>query len=214
MSKRSKPTDDVCRQGRRFDEGSGREGQDRDRSAENEIVRRSLPRLRRFAHGRLPPAVRNGYDTEDIVQDSILQTLQRLPAFDPARPGGLQAYLRWRCRTRSRMRSAGGRDSDRSGTWPNRWTVVRHRTMRSRRRRWWLGRRPCSTGCVSRSGAARGADRARLRLRAHRASLRQAFAGRRACRRSSRASSRRRRGEVSSGSRVQRIRTLNPNPEP
>ena len=65
-----------------------------DRSAENELVRRSLPRLRRFAHGRLPPAVRNGYDTEDIVQDSILQTLQRLPAFDPARPGGLQAYLR------------------------------------------------------------------------------------------------------------------------
>jgi RNA polymerase sigma-70 factor, ECF subfamily len=65
-----------------------------DRSAENEIVRRSLPRLRRFAHGRLPPAVRNGSDTEDIVQESLLQTLQRLPGFDPARPGGLQAYLR------------------------------------------------------------------------------------------------------------------------
>ena len=65
-----------------------------DRSAENEIVRRSLPRLRRFAHGRLPPAVRNGSDTEDIVQESLLHTLQRLPGFDPARPGGLQAYLR------------------------------------------------------------------------------------------------------------------------
>ena len=65
-----------------------------DRSAENEIVRRSLPRLRRFAHGRLPPAVRNGSDTEDIVQESLLHTLQHLPGFDPARPGGLQAYFR------------------------------------------------------------------------------------------------------------------------
>ena len=65
-----------------------------DRSAENEIVRRSLPRLKRFAHGRLPSRVRHGYDTEDIVQDSMLHTLQRLSTFDPTRPGGLQAYLR------------------------------------------------------------------------------------------------------------------------
>ena len=61
-----------------------------DRSAENEIVRRSLPRLKRFAHGRLPSRVRHGYDTEDIVQDSMLHTLQRLSTFDPTRPGGLQ----------------------------------------------------------------------------------------------------------------------------
>jgi RNA polymerase sigma-70 factor (ECF subfamily) len=65
-----------------------------DRSAQNEIVRRSLPRLRRFAHGRLPSRVRHGFDTEDLVQDSMLHTLQRLSSFDPTRPGGLQAYLR------------------------------------------------------------------------------------------------------------------------
>jgi RNA polymerase sigma factor (sigma-70 family) len=65
-----------------------------DRSAENEIVRRNLPRLRRFAHGRLPSGARHSCDTEDIVQDSMLHTLQRLSSFDPTRPGGLQAYLR------------------------------------------------------------------------------------------------------------------------
>ena len=65
-----------------------------DRSAENEIVRRNLPRLRRFAHGRLPSRLRHGYDTEDIVQDSLLNTLQRIASFDTTRPGGLQAYLR------------------------------------------------------------------------------------------------------------------------
>ena len=65
-----------------------------DRSAENEIVRRNLPRLRRFAHGRLPSRVRHGCDTEDIVQDSLLHTLQRISSFDTTRPGGLQAYLR------------------------------------------------------------------------------------------------------------------------
>ena len=65
-----------------------------DRSAENEIVRRNLPRLRRFAHGRLPSRLRNGFDTEDIVQDSLLKALQRIASFDTSRPGGLQAYLR------------------------------------------------------------------------------------------------------------------------
>lgn len=65
-----------------------------DHSAANEIVRRNLPRLRRFAHGRLPSRLRNGFDTEDIVQDSLLNTLQRIASFDTSRPGGLQAYLR------------------------------------------------------------------------------------------------------------------------
>jgi len=73
-----------------------------DRSAENEIVRRNLPRLKRFAHGRLPSGARTRGDTEDLVQDSMLHTLQRLPAFDPSKPGGLQAYLRVAIRNRIR----------------------------------------------------------------------------------------------------------------
>ena len=73
-----------------------------DRSAENEIVRRNLPRLRRFAHGRLPARLRNGCDTEDIVQDSMLKTLRRLPTFDTTQPGGLQAYLRTAIQNRVR----------------------------------------------------------------------------------------------------------------
>lgn len=73
-----------------------------DRSAENEIVRRNLPRLRRFAHGRLPARLRNACDTEDIVQDSLLKTLQRISTFDTTRPGGLQAYLRTAIQNRVR----------------------------------------------------------------------------------------------------------------
>jgi RNA polymerase sigma-70 factor (ECF subfamily) len=73
-----------------------------DRSAENEIVRRNLPRLRRFAHGRLPSAARHRCDTEDLVQESMLHTLKRLPSFDTERPGGLQAYLRMAIRNKVR----------------------------------------------------------------------------------------------------------------
>jgi RNA polymerase sigma factor (sigma-70 family) len=94
MSKMSKPRTTSSSQAIDSTEDLVLEARSGNRSAENEIVRRSLPRLRRFAHGRLPPGVRHGYDTEDIVQDSMLHTLQRLSSFDPTRPGGLSAYLR------------------------------------------------------------------------------------------------------------------------
>ncbi len=65
-----------------------------DRSAENEIVRRHLPPLRQWARGRLPPNARDLGDTEDLVQETMIRTLNRLGSFDTSRPGGLQAYLR------------------------------------------------------------------------------------------------------------------------
>jgi RNA polymerase sigma factor (sigma-70 family) len=73
-----------------------------DRSAESEIVRRNLPGLRRFAHGRLPSAARHECDTEDLVQETMLHTLQRLPSFEARRPGALQAYLRMAIQNRVR----------------------------------------------------------------------------------------------------------------
>lgn len=71
-----------------------------DRSAENEIVRRNLPELRRWARGRLPGSARGRHDTEDLVQETMLNALQRLPKFDASRPGGLRAYLRRSLRNR------------------------------------------------------------------------------------------------------------------
>ncbi len=71
-----------------------------DRSAENEIVRRNLPVLTQYARGRLPGAARSGSDTEDLVQDTMIQALKRLQTFDPSRPGGFQAYLRTSLRHR------------------------------------------------------------------------------------------------------------------
>jgi RNA polymerase sigma factor (sigma-70 family) len=65
-----------------------------DRSAENEIARRNLPELRRWARGKLPPAARHMGDTEDLVQETVLRTLGHLHSLDASRPGGLQAYMR------------------------------------------------------------------------------------------------------------------------
>src|SRR5438105_3422588 len=65
-----------------------------DRSALDELAGRYLKPLRRWARGRLPASARDGIDTEDIVQDSVVNSLKHLDAFDPRRQGALQAYLR------------------------------------------------------------------------------------------------------------------------
>ncbi len=65
-----------------------------DRSAENEIVGRNLPELRRWARGRLPAALRDRNDTEDIVQDTLLRALRRLPELEVTHRGAFQGYLR------------------------------------------------------------------------------------------------------------------------
>jgi RNA polymerase sigma factor (sigma-70 family) len=67
---------------------------DGDRSAENEIVRRNLPALRRFAHGRLPHSARERGDTDDLVQETMLKALPSLGRFDSQRTGAFQSYLR------------------------------------------------------------------------------------------------------------------------
>jgi RNA polymerase sigma-70 factor (ECF subfamily) len=53
-----------------------------------------LPRLRRWASGRLPRWARDIADTTDLVHDALLQTFKRLPDFEPTDDGALQAYLR------------------------------------------------------------------------------------------------------------------------
>ena len=47
------------------------------------LCRRYLPRLRRWARGRLPAAVRGAFDTEDLVQDSFIKVLRNLKGLRP-----------------------------------------------------------------------------------------------------------------------------------
>jgi RNA polymerase sigma factor (sigma-70 family) len=65
-----------------------------DEDARNELFARYLPSLRRWARGRLPRWTRDLRDTEDVVQETLLQTLKNISAFEPRHEGALQAYLR------------------------------------------------------------------------------------------------------------------------
>lgn len=53
-----------------------------------------LKPLQRWATGRLPHWARGLADTDDLVQDTLIQTFKRMDDFEPRRPGALQAYLR------------------------------------------------------------------------------------------------------------------------
>jgi RNA polymerase sigma-70 factor (ECF subfamily) len=65
-----------------------------DAEALNDLFRRHLPPLRRWARGRLPRWTRDLRDTEDLVQETLAQTLRRIDQFEPRHEGALQAYLR------------------------------------------------------------------------------------------------------------------------
>lgn len=67
---------------------------DGDRMAVEALLQRSIPGLKRFAHGRLPPAARGALDTGDLVQETVLHVLRRLDMFEPRHVGAMQAYLR------------------------------------------------------------------------------------------------------------------------
>jgi RNA polymerase sigma-70 factor (ECF subfamily) len=65
-----------------------------DRAALDSLVARYLPRLQRWASGRLPRWARDLADTQDLVQETLVQTFQRIEKFDSRGEGALQAYLR------------------------------------------------------------------------------------------------------------------------
>lgn len=71
-----------------------RRAQDGDVVARNELCARYLPRLQRWAHGRLPPWARGALDTHDLVQDIFIRVLQRIGEFEPRHEGAFHAYLR------------------------------------------------------------------------------------------------------------------------
>jgi RNA polymerase sigma factor (sigma-70 family) len=65
-----------------------------DRKATEALLERSLPPLRRWAHGRLPQAARGKLDTNDLVQEAAMNLLRRLEHFEPRHVGAMQGYLR------------------------------------------------------------------------------------------------------------------------
>ena len=84
-----------------------------DRAALEALFSRYLAPLRQWARGRLPRQVRDAADTEDLVQETLLQTFKRIEAFEPRREGALQAYLRQALmnRIRDELRRHGRRGS-------------------------------------------------------------------------------------------------------
>jgi RNA polymerase sigma factor (sigma-70 family) len=65
-----------------------------DPAARDRLLARYLPALHRWARGRLPAFARDRYDTDDLVQVTLLRTLNHLETFVPEREGAFLAYLR------------------------------------------------------------------------------------------------------------------------
>lgn len=64
-----------------------------DERALEQLCERFLPRMKRWARGRLPRAARSVEDTDDLVQEVFLRTLHRLGRFEYRQEHALQAYL-------------------------------------------------------------------------------------------------------------------------
>jgi RNA polymerase sigma-70 factor (ECF subfamily) len=88
---------------------------DRARAGDQEAVDRLFARhvrpLQRWASGRLPRWARDVSDTDDLVQETLLQTFKRIGHFEPRGSGALLAYLRQAIlnRVREELRRKGRR---------------------------------------------------------------------------------------------------------
>lgn len=71
-----------------------RRAQTGDDEALGHLVSRYLPRLRRWASGRLPMHARDLGDTNDVVQDAVIKVFRNIGRFDDRGEGALLAYLR------------------------------------------------------------------------------------------------------------------------
>jgi RNA polymerase sigma-70 factor (ECF subfamily) len=71
-----------------------RRAREGDAQALDDLLRRHRGPLRRWARGRLPRWTRDLRDTEDLVQETLAQTLRHINDFEPRHDGALQAYLR------------------------------------------------------------------------------------------------------------------------
>jgi RNA polymerase sigma-70 factor (ECF subfamily) len=65
-----------------------------DREPIDTLAARYLPRMSRWARGQLPVWARSLAHTQDIVQETVFRTFQRIDRFEVRGEGALQAYLR------------------------------------------------------------------------------------------------------------------------
>ena len=82
-----------------------------DERALNDLCERYLPRLQRWAHGRLPVWARGPLDTHDLVQEALARIAHRIRDFEPHHKGAFQAYVRQALlnQVRDQIRRAGRR---------------------------------------------------------------------------------------------------------
>ena len=67
-----------------------------DAAALDHLMTRYLPRLQRWASGRLPVYARSLLETTDLVHETLLKAIAGLAGIQVGRPGGFQAYVRRR----------------------------------------------------------------------------------------------------------------------
>jgi len=70
-----------------------------------------LPRLRRWAHGRLPRSARPALETGDVVQEVLMCAIRHIATFEPEHEWSFQAYLRQSLM--NRLRDEGRRSPNR-----------------------------------------------------------------------------------------------------
>jgi RNA polymerase sigma-70 factor, ECF subfamily len=95
-----------------------RRAQAGDRSALDGLCLRYLPRMRRWAHGRLPAWARPAIDTEDLVQETLTRVAARIETFEPHHEGAFQGYVRQALlnRIRDEVRRASGKVAETLGS--------------------------------------------------------------------------------------------------
>jgi RNA polymerase sigma factor (sigma-70 family) len=67
---------------------------DGDDDALGRLCARYLPRLQRWAHGRLPFWARGGLETQDLAQEALVQAVRHIKTFQPRHEAAFQAYVR------------------------------------------------------------------------------------------------------------------------
>ena len=65
-----------------------------DAAALDQVFARAIPLLKRWASGRLPRWTRDMIDTDDLVQETVVNTLKHIDVFEYRADSALQAYLR------------------------------------------------------------------------------------------------------------------------
>ena len=89
-----------------------------DTIARDALLKRYLPTLRRWAHGRLPASARDLSDTDDLVQVTLIRALNHIEEFEARHTGSFLAYLRQillnqiRDELRRQQRRPGGTELD------------------------------------------------------------------------------------------------------